>query len=93
VILTKDTAQAAAGKENGAGTFVSGKAGLFPHVKTDTGKTELRSHAAKTRISGASFRAAVSRAECAVIVGGENRFTRIHEKEVPFHSFLISISH
>ena len=93
MILTKDTAQAAAGKENGAGTFVSGKTGLFPHVKTDPGKAEFRFHTAKPDLPGASFCAAVSRAECAVIVGGENRFTRIHEKEVPFHSFLISISH
>lgn len=50
IVLAEDTAEITARKEDGAGTGRSGKAGLFPHVKTDSRDMKLRRHGAETRL-------------------------------------------
>ena len=52
-VLAVDTAQGAAGEEDGSGAVGAGDRGLFPVMRSDPGDEHLTAQAAETKVRGA----------------------------------------
>jgi hypothetical protein len=80
-VLAIDTAQRAAGKENGAGAACTGNRRFLPQVRSGPGNEHLRPEAAETRLRGA-IRAALPRTK-------KTGRLKIHNSQFTIHNYLM----